>query len=452
MPANLPWEFQDKMRPWFQPFFLYLIAWPLKQLGVGNTYVLTTLFRMISAVLGWGSLLATIFLGLGFMRGNRVGAQWLVRVLCLFWFFPYLHARASGDNWGAAFLILGMASLYLYGPMVKLRAGLIIGFLLGCAIECRFQAIVSVGPIFLWMIYTLWQEKGQVLEIVKAVSAVFLGLCLAKGLGIALDTWGYGTFTISQWNYLVEDYKAHIQSTILPSPWWDYFRLSVMRGIPPLSILCIVGVLYFWWKNPKNIMTWATLPFVIIHTAIAHKELRYLYPVICLAPLMTYLVFLEIAYTRNWIVKRWWRPVSKGLLACNLVLLVVSCLRPANGAAFFYHYMENLMGEASPPKMLYHVGENPYVMTGYPLRFFWPPELNTKELTGPAQVDLIPTSEPIYLFTRTGTDFRAIKNAQGPWKCDIQFLSYPQFMLRFNFGSWIERSRIWCLFYCVSKK
>ncbi|MBI2519362.1 MAG: hypothetical protein HYV97_03050 [Bdellovibrio sp.] len=452
LPADLPWEFQDKMRPWLQPFLLYLIAWPLKQLGMENTYVLTTLFRLISAVLGWVSLLATIFMGLGFLRANKVAAQWLVRFLCLWWFFPYLHARASSDNWGAAFLILGLAGLNLYGPLVKGKIGLIIGLFLGFAIEFRFQAIAAVGPVLLWMVYTLLQEKKPIVLIVKSVSLVLIGLCLAKGIGIAIDTWGYETFTISQWNYLVEDYKAHIQSTIMPSPWWDYFRLSFMRGIPPLSILCMVGVVYFWWKNPKNIMTWATFPFVIAHTAIAHKELRYLYPVICLAPLMTYIVFSEFLYARDWLKKPWWRPVSRGLLGLNLVLLVISSLRPANGAVSFYHYMENLMDAPNPPKILYHVRENPYVMVGYPLRFFWPKELETKELAEPQEIDLISTSEPIYLFTRTGKDFWSVKNYQGPWKCESQFLSYPQFFLRFNFGGWLERSRIWSLFYCVSKK
>ncbi|HAZ13998.1 MAG: hypothetical protein A2X86_17330 [Bdellovibrionales bacterium GWA2_49_15] len=455
--ANLPWEFQTRMRPWFQPFSLYVVAWPLKQLGISNTYVLTTLFRMFSAVLGWTSLLATIFMGLVLIQKNKqlqseylLRAQWLVRILTLCWFLPYLHARASADNWGAAFLILGIATLSLYGPLVKAVPGVMVGWLFGLAIECRFQAVVSAGAVVLWMIFSLWKEKKQMVEIAKAVSFVLIGLILAKILGIALDTWGYGNFTISQWNYLVEDFKAHIQDTILPSPWWDYFRLTLTRGIPPLSIFFILGVVAFWWKNPKNILTWATLSFFLVHTAIAHKELRYLYPILCLAPLMAYIAWCDFVQTRNWTRRAWWRPVTSALWGLNLVLLVISSVKPSNFAVTFYHYMENRMSQPDAPKILYHLGENPYIMVGHPLRFYWPQELETRELVDFRAFEAMPASESFYLFTRTGADFWAVKNSKR--QCQLQFLSYPEFVLQFNYTQWVERSRVWSLFHCVSNK
>jgi hypothetical protein len=41
-------------------------------------------------------------------------------------------------------------------------------------------------------------------------------------------------------------------------------------------LLAAVG----FWRNRGHIMTWAVIPFVVAHALIAHKEIRFLYPVV----------------------------------------------------------------------------------------------------------------------------------------------------------------------------
>jgi len=43
-------------------------------------------------------------------------------------------------------------------------------------------------------------------------------------------------------------------------------------------------MIFFWSLSIKNIIFWSTLPYFIIHSFIAHKELRFIFPVLAFSP------------------------------------------------------------------------------------------------------------------------------------------------------------------------
>ncbi len=45
-PAELPWEFSARIRPWFQPLVYFLIAKPLMLAGVKDMFVIAFILRL----------------------------------------------------------------------------------------------------------------------------------------------------------------------------------------------------------------------------------------------------------------------------------------------------------------------------------------------------------------------------------------------------------------------
>src|SRR5260370_965629 len=55
---HLPWEFAGQLRPWFQPGLYFLVAKIISFfLGRWDPFAVATACRMLSAWLGWGSML-----------------------------------------------------------------------------------------------------------------------------------------------------------------------------------------------------------------------------------------------------------------------------------------------------------------------------------------------------------------------------------------------------------
>jgi phosphatidylinositol glycan class B len=112
---------------------------------------------------------------------------------------------------------------------------------------------------------------------------------LACALNIVLDNWLYGAWVNTPYNYfhanLVEG-KAAMFGT---QPWWFYFTQMLAVLVPPFSLV-LVGLLGAgMWLCRRNVLVWAVLPFVIGHTVLGHKEVRFLIPITyALVPLLVF--------------------------------------------------------------------------------------------------------------------------------------------------------------------
>jgi phosphatidylinositol glycan class B len=52
--------------------------------------------------------------------------------------------------------------------------------------------------------------------------------------------------------------------------------------LPVIVVLLLLAVLA-WARNPRHPVTWATLPFFVVHNLVSHKEERFLFPMAILA-------------------------------------------------------------------------------------------------------------------------------------------------------------------------
>jgi phosphatidylinositol glycan class B len=83
----------------------------------------------------------------------------------------------------------------------------------------------------------------------------------------------------------------------------------------PLVIVMIVCAVRAWVKAPRHPLTWTTLPFVVIHNLISHKEERFLFPIA--------IFLLGLVTLSGWRVDR-----SKLLAVASFVPMVILALYP----------------------------------------------------------------------------------------------------------------------------
>ena len=65
---------------------------------------------------------------------------------------------------------------------------------------------------------------------------------------------------------------------------WSYYLVEGFNQYKISFLLLLVAVVICVWFDIKNLMIASSLPFVIIHFLISHKEMRFLFPVINFIP------------------------------------------------------------------------------------------------------------------------------------------------------------------------
>lgn len=387
--ASLPWEYQAKMRPWLWPFLYTGIT---KVLPL-SPFALATLFRYISSLLGFFSL----YLFTKHLQKDEANKTKILMLHFLF-FVPFLHARISAEALGATLLSIGVAIYLLYPRQIFLS-----GVIIGLASITRYHVGISAIFIFFWLLFIKkekWKELG--LFVGGGLTALFLS--------ILIDYWGYGTFVFAPYNYFYENIVNNRAAAWGVTPWWDYFRLIFKHGTPIIGPLLIAVTALFWWKNPKSLLTWITLPFFIVHLLVGHKELRFLFPILPFIPLMFD-----------------FKKGTKAILVLNLIFLIpLSFSKAHQSVSFFKNFSDYKIESISL------IGDfDPFAVANQPMHFYYPnPPKRTPYKNGDQ-----------YVF--------ASRLHEAPSNCKLMFANYSPTILewanRFNLS---KRMRLYALFDC----
>lgn len=448
--AELTPEFHLKMRPWFQPWIFYSMAKFFQILGLEDPHIVSFIFRFFSSLLGLASLGIMGLLSYFWMDGKAHIKKMVLPLLALTWFFPYFHARGSSDNWGASFFIMGLGIFLLWlpnnyqkdkfipniGTALRYRISWSIaslsGVLMGLSFLSRFQMGVCILFFFLWgLLY------GRIAF--SSLIVFSLGVLSTLLAGTFIDSWGYGTFVFTPYNYVYENMIKGMAASISVAPWWDYFRLIILRGYPPLSLLFLFSTFIFWGKFKKHPLTWVTLPFFIIHMGIGHKELRFLMPIIFLVPIMLWALLPGISLEKKWVKK-----LGLVFVGMNMLLLTGVVLKPARVSVKFYEYFSKIQENKTE---LFYLGRKPYVEVGAKMEYFRPKNLKIHLIKDvPALHSMIENlKSPKWILLTRGKFLKEIVNYPN---CPLEYLTYPEWLLKFNVGNWIKRSSVWALFKC----
>ncbi|MFT3928012.1 MAG: hypothetical protein QM778_36125 [Myxococcales bacterium] len=282
-PEELTWEFVERARPFMQPALYYALLKPLVALGLDDRFVMIFLMRLASCLVSFAALVSLMQTSAPWVShedANRSRIRWLT----LAGFIPYIAVRATSENLSTACLLLALSVIVRGRPAeaawsegARLSAGRAFGagLLLGMCFEFRFQMAFAIVGLLAWM----WLVARDV----RATLVVCAGGLVPMALALAVDSWGYGEFAFPPWNYLRTNMIEGVAAQYGTKWFFGYLHITLANIFAPVVILAIVGLTVCWVRRPKHVLSWTTIPFIFAHSAIGHKEERYMFPVFLLA-------------------------------------------------------------------------------------------------------------------------------------------------------------------------
>ena len=151
------------------------------------------------------------------------------------------------------------------------------------------------------------------------------------------------------------------------------------------AILISVIILLIYDRN--NILLWTTIPFVLFHSLVAHKEMRFLFPLVNFLPLMLMQAYqlMENKIRMNESLRYVSRSLLIALLIINLGGLTMMLFKPAgNGSVRLMHYISREYGNTASLPVYCLENRNPYIIgraKGLKANFYMPDNLVIKDIT-----------------------------------------------------------------------
>lgn len=422
--VNVNWEYPAAIRSWLQPSIYLLWLKPFVSLGLRNPFHILTLMRLLSSCL---AIIATLL----FIQATRkyfkdfIWQRIFIFLSFTIWFFPFFHARTTAENFGIIALIFGLIPFLKEAP--TLWGQLIGSFFLTLAVALRIPSAPTVAAIYFWFLFI---GKNPF----KSLKPIIVGSLLAIFLIYKIDSWGYGRGTLSILNYLYAEFTRSISKGYGVDPWWRYFELVFARGIFPLSLIFILSFLWFWIRRPLHLMTFVTLSFFLLHTLVAHKELRFIFGLGMFLPFMITMTlsdWWQFEIFRKFFKEKIGRTIAFFIILINLILMSVVSFRSPYRQLGFYKYLYDSDLAAGEIKTIHEISQPIQFFLKVPMKFthILDPELDLKGI----------------IATET---LRDIKFFMLKKECHPLYLSMSAKLLLKIDTSKFDRTDFWALFQC----
>lgn len=426
---EIPWEYNAEMRSGIQPFLVYIISKLFINFNIFNPFLVATFFRCFASLLSFLALLLLVkeLINKGFLKTEN---NWVWVLIVLFWPLPYFHARFSAENFSS--------TLFMFGIVLFLKSGskslnlIFTGLLFGIAFHARFHCFFMIMGFVIWLLF-ICKTK------IKSILFIFLGFVFALFLGVVIDYWLYNKFTFTPTNYVIQNIIYNKASQFGTQPFYYYISESIIYLIPPFSLIIISGAIVFWVKKKNHLLTFITFPFVAAHFFVAHKELRFLFPVLNFLPLMFVLIYDEIIQYKKWheIIKN--KIIRGTLIITNVIGLIVFGLSPASSS----FKMLNVIYESTlnHNTILVYKSNNPYNNLNS-LNYFRNNKLKLIALTDTSSIKN--NFKSVYYYDNSFNKNSEIKlNAYNLKK---YYSTLPNFIDYLNFNGWLDRANCHTIF------
>jgi phosphatidylinositol glycan class B len=385
--SDLPWEFSARIRPWFQPLVYYAVAKPLTWLGLHDMFAVAFGLRLLTGIFSLSALALFARAVLPTIEGGEEQRAF-VRYLPWFGFLPYLFVRTSSETFSAAFFALGLA--FALGEKSVPRLALA-GLLCGLAFDSRYQTGLLGLGLLAWL--------AIIARVRGAALAAFTGGGLAAlAIGMLADRWGYGQFVFPPLGYIeVNLVRGVAEHQFGRTPVFAYLYLLPAQIFFAITLVLMAGMVMMWLRNPRHALTWTTLPFVLIHSAIAHKEARFLFPLAILAtafPVLGFSPRLPLwreTFTRIWQWRRSW--TAKFVTGISVAAM-----------AYFAFYPFGVRPHMPMAKYLYRHDVRVIYSFAAPFQSYpmYRPDLfRSEQLRGEAQLNALLDKGPVLLMSET---------------------------------------------------
>jgi phosphatidylinositol glycan class B len=299
------WEFQLGMRSWLLP---------------GAVAALMELSRLVGD--GPGCYLPAIAVGCGLLASGSV-------VCCFLWGYRwfglsgaivagfalavapelvYFGGRTLAEVVAAHLLVI---AFYLVEPGYRVasrRRIVAAGMLFGIVCLLRIQMAPAVGVVALWSAGREWRCR---------LPALIAGGLAALALGGVLDWLTLGYPLASVLRNLLYNFLLGVSADFAVEPWYYYLagELGVwLSALPLLVILVAIGA------RRLPVLLVAAIVVVAVHSAIGHKEYRFIYPALLLFMMLAAIGLAELAERGGqWLGRRGWRT-GRARAVCAILL------------------------------------------------------------------------------------------------------------------------------------
>jgi phosphatidylinositol glycan class B len=208
-----------------------------------------------------------------------------------------------------------------------------------------------------------------------------VGSLLVLALGVCLDSWFYGEFVFTPWNYFYSNIVDDMASVFGVSPWYFYLKKLISFPNYMVGICFALSLIILLIKKPKNIFLWCFIPFVLAHSFVPHKEERFIFP---LAYLFAVILTTAYSFLYDFIQKRTFTKILNYVFltlfaATNIVgLLVMSHQGADKGRIAMTKYVYDNYKDR-PINVLFFSNSNPYNPWHFkPIRFYAPSNLQNQ--------------------------------------------------------------------------
>jgi phosphatidylinositol glycan class B len=429
--ASLPWEYECQMRPAIQPLIVYSIQKACWFIGINDPFFISFLLRLLAAAVSFLSIY--LLFKLYFKTFSQYKLQHAFLLLSfLLWFSVFNSVRFSSESFAGRIFIIGF-TLFLMKDKQRPVDYFTTGIFLALAFIIRYQTAFMLAGFAAWMIFIHKTGLRKFAIFCLAIILVFL-------TGVLIDRWFYGEWTLTTWNYFHQNIVLDKASGFGKNPWWFYFEYIFMNSLPPFSLIYILAVMIYIIYKPKDLITWTIVPFLVVHFIIAHKEIRFLFPIIGFLPFMI-VTSTEVILkkTGNQLLEN--KAVKifvKAFWYTNLILLGIMIFKPADSHISIYKKLfYNYPGQT----ILYYIEDHPFNrVTAVNLNYYKRKNLVIEHIDSISRIVQKENTTTLY------TTNKPLLPSNSPFKATLIYSSYPDWIKRFNINHWIDRTYFWYIY------
>jgi len=370
---DLAWEYDAQIRPALQPMLALAVFKVLNGVGITDPFQLSAGLRILTAIFAVFCIGRFVRSFLPVVKESNRTA--FVLLSFLLWFLPAISVRFSSETYAGLTLLLSVALLNFSKKQNALfYTG--IGILWGLCFEFRYQMAIPVAGLLFWLIIFKKEKLSRLFYLLSG--GIFVVVCC-----FLLDSWYYGDWVFVPWNYFKSNIIDNVASHFGVSPWYFYLEAILNRPTPLIGLLILGALIIFLFRNYRNPVAWCMVPYLLVHSLIPHKELRFLFPIAYFVPLILILAFQAIP--EKWdgqIKKAVFYPVFAVAILINTGGIIMLSFKPAlNGNIAMLQYIKKYYNEVD---LFTSAGSNPYTLgniKGLTPRFYANDKVKVKNLS-----------------------------------------------------------------------
>lgn len=452
--GNLPWEYREEMRSWLQPAIYVGVSRAAEYLGVERPLTQLFLFRLITAVIAYSSLWMLVVAGRHWIAGE-IDRRRLYSIAAFLWLLPFLGARTSSESLATSALCCGIALMEWRTSLLdrkgRFALAALAGMALGLCFEFRFANGIMAAGAGLWYLRPAYRRPAL-------LAGLALGALSALALGALADWWGYGHLSFPAYSYFYQNFvlgRASRDFGASASFAYLYLPLLESGAILPLVFTLLVATLTAWLARPFSVLTWASAPYVVLLCVAAHKEARFLFPLI---PFLPFFVIFALGSESavgarlhsfvRWLLSDWRLKFAYALNFCGLLGVT---LLPQAANFPLYELMEKISFAADAPIeaiVIRAPGKMPYGVGEGHMAFLEPKNLYWISNPSVAQLELKQSRGEAFLAFVNIPVQSAESAAWIRGRCAFVWSTWPQWLQPYDYFGWQERSAWWMLYRC----